>query len=126
MSEIELSWDYCMILEWRDSSGHWCEGPAFEGVFPPTLMQRISAWTSTMDEAYGPMGNDEEANLPEGRAEQIYQALLGIRAEIEALGFAVVPLDEWWVRAAAQPAVLLRRGFLERWRHRAGRREATR
>lgn len=100
MPQIDVSWDYSLWLEWYDDEGGLCDGPDFEDVLPGSLLRRIYAWVDEMNVVYGWLGEDESMEVPEVVARRVHQELVDIRAEIQALGFRVTPLDEWWVRAA--------------------------
>ncbi len=65
MPQIEVSWDYTLILEWSDGEGVLCVGPEFEDVLPGSLLRRIYAWVDEMNEVYGWMGEDESVEVPE-------------------------------------------------------------
>lgn len=48
------------------------------------------------------LGEGERVEVPEAAAKEVHQHLINIRADIQALGYRVTPIDEWWVRAAAE------------------------
>lgn len=102
MAQIEVSWDYTLWLEWYDDAGNLCDGPDFEDIFPRSLLKKISAWVDEMEEVYGGLGEGERVDVPEAVAKQVHQNLVNIRAEIQALGYRVTPIDEWWVHSAAE------------------------